>query len=1782
MKRVLKTMPRALLTVLCVLTLAFAVLTGTTLLSTTTVAVAEPASVDLSAIEADYVAQDGDTLTGTLSGRYKISVADGATVTLSGATINLSSHSSSKWAGITLEGDGTLVLSGTNTLKGCYDSYPGIFVPENKTLTIQGDGSLIASSYSGAGIGGINSSFGPNCGSIVIKSGTITASSSSQSAGIGATYNCSCGDITIEGGIVTATGGEYAAGIGSGYTGSTCGNITISGGTVTATGGSHGAGIGAGYYNSSTNVSTRCGDITISGGTVTATGGEGAAGIGGGKQGCQCGNITIADTVTEIAASKGSGATYSIGRGKDNYNVCGTVTIAGVEGQIATSPYNFVVTTVMLDPNGGTGDNSVNAISGNAMPTIDSADLPTRTDYTFVGYYDAQTGGTKYYNADGTSAKNWDKSDTTATLYAHWENSYPVSIAAGQGVESVYLSTSSTATSGAASGTAFPYGSTVYGFATLKTGYQANYGWVLVCGTENTEGAIYQVGSKTASSAQNFGYIVATPKTYPVTLERLSDPIIVTFDADMPQLTTLPVKEGYTLVGYWDEDGTTQYYDENGESTHKWDLDGTDFTLVAHWTKDMTVTSSGYEADYDGSAHGITITVTDPENYTIYYESATDNYNLTEAPTYTNTGEYTVNFKIVEAEYTDYYGSETVVIKEVDKEELKTLINNCDDYYNSIKNDYSSIADDFNNAINDAKAIRDNVNVTSEEVSNTITALTTALNIAKADVTKTKITAIGTFEYTDACKALIDDARKTYDALTADQKELVTNYQTLLDAESTYAGLRTNAVNNAIDKIDNINLPLAYPTSGIELSAARSTFDALVEVDQNVNVVTNYQDLLDLEAVYAIVVEINEIGESEDTQDFRNKVTKARSHYNALTDTQKSLFPDKEEHMLDDYEAAIAVMDKINDIGTVEYTDASKAKIDEAREAYDALTADQKAMVVNYETLTDAEATYKGLDDQAKADVVKTLINNIGTVEYTATSKAKIDEAREGYEALTEDQKALVTNYQDLTNAEATYADLRTTAITNVYNMIDSINVPLVYPTSEEEIGNARDAFDALVEVDQTATVVTNYPDLLDIEAAYAVVVEVATIGESEDTQDFRDKVEAARSNYNALTDTQKSLFPDKEEHLLDDYEAAIAVMDKINAIGTVEYTATSKAKIDEARTSYDALTADQKAMVANYQKLLDAESAYAGLRTTAVNNAYDKIDNINVPLVYPESEDELTAAREAFDALVEADQNATVVTNYPDLLDLETVYPVVEEVNAIGDVEDTQDFRDKVTAARNHYNALTDTQESLFPDKEEHMLDDYEAAIAVMDKINAIGTVAYNATSKALIDEARTLYDALTDTQKALITNYQGLVKFENDYQAIDKVVNEINNLVKITYNDNSNKKITDARKAYNELTKDQNNIFPEETKKTLENYENAYLVLAKIYSIGEVEYTEESEQLIADARKDYDALNGTEKGLISDEDLAILTNAEDSYNSKSTAGVVWFVILLILVLTAIGFGIFFIFLLLRKKDNKTQKAMSVSPFGVIFLASHLADGKFITLYVFAGLALAIWIAVLVIYILKKKNIIMASNSNVAAIELDDNQTLDLTNDEEENKKDEELVETDEVLDEDIETVTDSSGNTFKIQYIKSFKAKLIQSNDEIKNQYIELKKEILSYQGTKSKITWHFETISIGRDVLLRFAIRGKTLCIYYALNSDEYNDSKYKVENITTKKHSSAPCLYRIKNERRFGYAKELIKDLANKNNLVIGNEPTDNYYLPYEERDVLIEQGLIKKNEVKINN
>ena len=329
--------------------------------------------VDLSSLAGDVTVADCHYVTGTLGGNYKVSIADGATVTLRDATILGVNDSTCEWAGITCLGDASIILEGENAVRGFHEDYPGIYVPPVKTLTIRGNGSLAASSNGdGAGIG---AALGIDCGNIVIEGGAVTATGSRDGAGIGGASDGMFGNIVIRGGIVTATGGRYAAGIGGGSGGArpcgdiviaggvvtatgggggiggstetvlgdivvsggivtatagacaagigsgglgSCGDIVVSGGTVIATGGSDAPGIGSGYYAS-------CGSIAVTGGTVTATGGEESAGIGAGAYESSCGDISFGSGIVSLTATCGDCCEDPIGAGLDSS--CGTITV---------------------------------------------------------------------------------------------------------------------------------------------------------------------------------------------------------------------------------------------------------------------------------------------------------------------------------------------------------------------------------------------------------------------------------------------------------------------------------------------------------------------------------------------------------------------------------------------------------------------------------------------------------------------------------------------------------------------------------------------------------------------------------------------------------------------------------------------------------------------------------------------------------------------------------------------------------------------------------------------------------------------------------------------------------------------------------------------------------------------------------------------------------------------------------------------------------------------------------------------------------------------------------------------------------------------------------------------------------------------------------------------------------------------------------------------------------------------------------------------------------------
>ncbi len=150
-------------------------------------------------------------------------------------------------------------------------------------------------------------------------------------------------------------------------------------------------------------------------------------------------------------------------------------------------------------------------------------------------------------------------------------------------------------------------------------------------------------------------------------------------------------------------------------------------------------------------------------------------------------------------------------------------------------------------------------------------------------------------------------------------------------------------------------------------------------------------------------------------------------------------------------------------------------------------------------------------------------------------------------------------------------------------------------------------------------------------------------------------------------------------------------------------------------------------------------------------------------------------------------------------------------------------------------------------------------------------------------------------------------------------------------------------------------------------------------------------------------------------------------------------------------------------------------------------------------------------------------------------------------------------------------------LRYDKSFTARMIQSENEIKGWYTDIKNELLSYKRVHARMSWKRESYNFGRESFAKISFRGNTLCLYLPIDPNSLMDSKYKVESVEDNaSYADTPCLYRIKNSKRAKYAKELIGIVAGFVQAEKFERESVDYYLPYEGLVELINKGLIKRN------
>ncbi len=177
---------------------------------------------------------------------------------------------------------------------------------------------------------------------------------------------------------------------------------------------------------------------------------------------------------------------------------------------------------------------------------------------------------------------------------------------------------------------------------------------------------------------------------------------------------------------------------------------------------------------------------------------------------------------------------------------------------------------------------------------------------------------------------------------------------------------------------------------------------------------------------------------------------------------------------------------------------------------------------------------------------------------------------------------------------------------------------------------------------------------------------------------------------------------------------------------------------------------------------------------------------------------------------------------------------------------------------------------------------------------------------------------------------------------------------------------------------------------------------------------------------------------------------------------------------------------------------------------------------------------------------------------------------DEEETEDEDEASEGDEI---DNALVTLVSGTKVFVQYRRSFRARLIQADDEMKDYYNSLRSELLSYVGVKERVSWNYDSYNVGRRQFAKINANRKSIILYLALAPASV-DEKYTFRDVSEKKrYAAVPVRYKITGSRSFKYAVELIAQAAAEFGLDYKRfeEKLD---IPYEERDELIKKRLIK--------
>jgi hypothetical protein len=649
-----------------------------------------------------------------------------------------------------------------------------------------------------------------------------------------------------------------------------------------------------------------------------------------------------------------------------------------------------------------------------------------------------------------------------------------------------------------------------------------------------------------------------------------------------------------------------------------------------------------------------------------------------------------------------------------------------------------------------------------------------------------------------------------------------------------------------VTSIAGLDAKIAYNTAEYrgKVTDARVAFDSLNK-DNEQPLVYNVNRLSEIEA---IIKEVEAIEDKVIDNAEISAITSTVNTYNALTPTSKRnyILADKKT-TLDVWKNAVTtaatVEKQIQAISTEPFaklgsiTDATKKTTVEAfvnntikaQTAYNNL-GPTEAGKVDLKQLVSSGSRIVALNEVAK------VANSVISFSVYSSSDAQQVEAVEAelnnFDVNTENFKALTTvekqDIQKLKEYLTDYLNDRKKEQTTIKEIDALITRLKTSGINSDDLVNALELYNGLSK--EAKPYVSDYAYLQNLNTQYKAAINIVNTINSfnPEAKDFPTKVKSAKTAYDNLTSSLKAAVSNYST-----LEGLVPITQLMQDINSLKATATTfRTDIAKARESFNTYTAN--VTVPSIPSTGDESSSGEGGSTTGNEQTTDKILEAKQELLKTygpklaeleviikaaddmmtkinqlstkkgkEFMDELSVLSEQYKGL-----DSTIkknITNAKTLTDLEKDYKsslkvvtLIEQLPANTD----KNFSSKVASAEKAYQNLTAKQK-----EDVYNYEKIQAVLKAADLIARIEKLKIGAkTFDADLNQLRQDYDALTDTEKALVHNVSKITEAEGNRKLAEDVVALINQAEPTA--ENYIAKLTAARKAYDDLDKTQQKL--------------------------------------------------------------------------------------------------------------------------------------------------------------------------------------------------------------------------------------------------------------------------------------------------------------------------------------------------------------------------------------